>query len=196
MYLPAALPHTCMNLAAALPHIHELVSGIAAYTYTSSRVNVPSAATTVQVVALYIQKFVSASMGEELSGSQTTLNSRCSRDSRSELSRGCYVCGDRRRAPVAQRQRQSRQQVGQCLSRDEGRAALPHIMCFFTALPQILSLHCRFCLVANVFAEYCLLSFAASSRHCRFCVLFAFFGNKVFAFLATIVSLIAKIRST
>ena len=85
----------------------------------------------------------------------------------------------RRRAPVAQRLRQSRQQVGQCLSRDEGRAALPHIMCFFTALPQILSLHCRFCLVANVFAEYCLLSFAASSRHCRFCVLFAFFGNKV-----------------
>ena len=85
-----------MNLAAALPHIHELVSGIAAYTYTSSRVNVPSAATTVQVVALYIQKFVSASMGEELSGSQTTLNSRCSRDSRSELSRGCYVCGDGR----------------------------------------------------------------------------------------------------
>ena len=67
-----------MNLAAALPHIHELVSGIAAYTYTSSRVNVPSAATTVQVVALYIQKFVSASMGEELSGSQTALNSRCS----------------------------------------------------------------------------------------------------------------------
>ena len=54
----------------------------------------------------------------------------------------------RRRAPVAQRLRQSRQQVGQCLSRDEGRAALPHIMCFFTALPQILSLHCRFCLVA------------------------------------------------
>ena len=70
---PAALPHihelaigiaaytcTCqlhcriyMNLAAALPHIHELVSGIAAYTYTSSRVNVSSAATTVQVVALY-----------------------------------------------------------------------------------------------------------------------------------------------
>ena len=42
-----------MNLAAALPHIHELVSGIAAYTYTSSRVNVSSAATTVQVVALY-----------------------------------------------------------------------------------------------------------------------------------------------
>ena len=42
-----------MNLAAALPHIHELASGIAAYTYTSSRVNVSSAATTVQVVALH-----------------------------------------------------------------------------------------------------------------------------------------------
>ena len=42
-----------MNSSAALPHIHELVSGIAAYTYTSSRVNVSSAATTVQVVALY-----------------------------------------------------------------------------------------------------------------------------------------------
>ena len=42
-----------MNLAAALPHIHELVSGIAAYTYTSRRVNVSSAATTVQVVALH-----------------------------------------------------------------------------------------------------------------------------------------------
>ena len=78
---PAALPHihelasgiaaytcTCqrhcriyMNLAAALPHIHELVSGIAAYTYTSSRVNVSSAATTVQVVALHSKVF-SASM--------------------------------------------------------------------------------------------------------------------------------------
>ena len=46
-----------MNSPAALPHIHELVSGIAAYTYTSSRVNVSSAATTVQVVALYSKVF-------------------------------------------------------------------------------------------------------------------------------------------
>ena len=46
-----------MNLAAALPHIHEVVSGIAAYTYTSSRVNVSSAATTAQVVALHSKVF-------------------------------------------------------------------------------------------------------------------------------------------
>lgn len=63
-----------MNLAAALPHIHELVSGIAAYTYTSSRVNVSSAATTVQVVALHSTVF-SASMGEDLSGSETEASS-------------------------------------------------------------------------------------------------------------------------
>ena len=42
---------------AALPHIHELVSGIAAYTYTSSRVNVSSAAFTVQVVAVHSKAF-------------------------------------------------------------------------------------------------------------------------------------------
>ena len=54
----------------------------------------------------------------------------------------------RRRAPVAQRQRQSRQQVGQCLSRDEVGVRHCRILFFFTALPQILSLHCRFCLVA------------------------------------------------
>ena len=52
-----------MNLAAALPHIHELVSGIAAYTYTSSRVNVSSAAFTVQVVALHSKAFFPLAWG-------------------------------------------------------------------------------------------------------------------------------------
>ena len=123
----------------------------------------------------YIQKFFPQACGKSCRArkqkrAQTTLNSRCSLPLLAKrivarmlrMRRWSLI---RRRAPVAQRQRQSRQQVGQCLSRDEGRAALPHIMCFSTALPQILSLHCRFCLVANVFAEYCLLSFAASSRH-------------------------------
>ena len=47
-----------------MPHIHELVSGIAAYTYTSSSVNVSSAAFTVQVVALHSKAFFPLAWGK------------------------------------------------------------------------------------------------------------------------------------
>ena len=52
-----AQSHPLLPTIILLPHIHELVSGIAAYTYTSSRVNVSSAAFTVQVVALHSKAF-------------------------------------------------------------------------------------------------------------------------------------------